>query len=103
MIELIGLIAGFLTTGSQIPQAIKVYKTKSTGDLSGLWIGILLFGTLAWLCYGIAINDFPLMLWNGFSLFTLSYIALYKFNIIKTKTGCTSITLDEKFKALREP
>jgi MtN3 and saliva related transmembrane protein len=85
-IAIIGLLAGLMTTGSQVPQAIKVYKTKSTGDLSGLWISILFAGTVVWLYYGLTISDTPLILWNSISLFTLGYIAAHKFNIIKTKT-----------------
>jgi MtN3 and saliva related transmembrane protein len=85
MIELsmIGLFAGLLTTGSQLPQAWKVHKTKSTGDLSGLWISILFAGTLAWLYYGLLINDLPLIIWNTISIFTLGYIALHKFILIR--------------------
>lgn len=85
-VALIGLFAGLLTTSSQFPQAWRVYKTRSTGDLSGLWISILFAGTIVWLYYGVMISDLPLIIWNGISVFTLGYIALYKFNIIKTKT-----------------
>jgi MtN3 and saliva related transmembrane protein len=85
-IQLIGLTAGLLTTGSQIPQAWKVYKTKSTGDLSSLWIGILFIGTCVWLAYGWIIGVIPLILWNSISIFSLGYIAAHKFNIIKTIT-----------------
>lgn len=87
---LIGLFAGLLTTGSQIPQAIKVYKTKSTGDLSGLWVSILFAGTVVWLYYGLSIGDIPLILWNGISIFTLGYIAFMKFRYTSTKTAVVS-------------
>jgi MtN3 and saliva related transmembrane protein len=88
-ISIIGLVAGLLTTGSQVPQAYKVYKTKSTSDLSALWISILFIGTMVWLYYGLMINDLPLIIWNTISIFTLGYIASYKFAIIKTKTDNT--------------
>jgi MtN3 and saliva related transmembrane protein len=89
-IAIIGLFAGLLTTGSQFPQVWKVYRTKSTGDLSGLWISILFFGTIVWLYYGLTISDMPLIIWNTISIFNLGYIALYKFSIIKTKTESPS-------------
>jgi MtN3 and saliva related transmembrane protein len=90
-IAIIGLFAGMLTTGAQIPQAYKVYRTRSTGDLSRLWITILFAGTIVWLYYGIAIKDLPLIMWNSASVLLLGYIAAYKFEIIKTKTDslCT--------------
>jgi len=81
-IAIIGLFAGLLTTGSQIPQAVKVYKTRSTGDLSGIYISILLAGTVIWLCYGIFISDLPLILWNSISIVTLGYIAVQKYRDI---------------------
>jgi MtN3 and saliva related transmembrane protein len=86
---IIGLLAGMLTTGAQIPQAYKIYRTGSTGDLSRLWISILFVGTLVWLYYGIVLNDLPLIIWNSTSTLILGYIAAYKFNIIKTKTEST--------------
>lgn len=81
-IAMIGLFAGLLTTGSQIPQAIKVYRTRSTGDLSGIYISILLAGTVVWLAYGLSIRDIPLILWNSVSIITLSYIAFQKYRDI---------------------
>jgi len=85
-IQIIGLIAGMLTTGSQIPQAYKIHRSGSTGDLSRLWILILMAGTIVWLIYGIMISDLPLIIWNTISIFILGYISAKKFNIIKTKT-----------------
>jgi MtN3 and saliva related transmembrane protein len=90
-IALIGLFAGLLTTGSQFPQAWKVYKSGSTGDLSSWWIVVLLAGTFVWLYYGLLIADLPLIIWNMVSVFTLSFIAAYKFNIIKTKTDRATV------------
>jgi len=88
---MVGLFAGLLTTGSQIPQAYKVYKSGSTGDLSFWWILALLAGTFAWLYYGLQIMDFPLIVWNSISIFTVGFIAAHKFNIIKTKTDSANM------------
>ena len=91
-VSIIGLFAGLLTTGSQLPQAYKVYKSGSTGDLSSWWLLALLAGTIVWLYYGIKINDIPLMIWNTISLFTVGYITACKFAIIKTKTDSSTNT-----------
>jgi MtN3 and saliva related transmembrane protein len=84
MIEwwMIGITAGMLTTGAQFPQAWKIHKTKSTKDLSGLWVTILLIGTCVWLGYGLATNDIPLILWNSISTPLLGYIAFHKYRDI---------------------
>jgi MtN3 and saliva related transmembrane protein len=90
-ISIIGLFAGLLTTGSQLPQAYKVYKSGSTGDLSAWWLLALLAGTIVWLVYGLLIVDLPLIIWNSISIFTVGYIAARKFNIIKTKTDSSNM------------
>ena len=62
--ELLGLIAGLFTTMAYAPQAIKAFKTKSTKDLSILWLSIAGIGTTLWIFYGLLINSGPIMLWN---------------------------------------
>jgi MtN3 and saliva related transmembrane protein len=64
MIENIGFIAGLLTTGSFIPQVIKVYKTKSAGDISTGMLAMLLLGISLWISYGFVISSTPVVLWN---------------------------------------
>lgn len=48
--EIIGFSAGISTTIAFLPQAIKVYTTNQTNDLSlGTFI-IFLFGVILWVC-----------------------------------------------------
>jgi MtN3 and saliva related transmembrane protein len=64
---IIGLLAGFLTTISGIPQLYKTLMTKKAADLS-YWMIILVFiGMLLWLVYGIMIKDMPVILANAVS------------------------------------
>lgn len=73
---LLGLIAAFLTTGAFVPQVVKTWKTRSTGDLSlGMFL-MLFLGTACWLTYGLVKNDLPIILANGLTL-SLSFIILY--------------------------
>ena len=37
-IEWIGMIAGALTTCAFVPQVVKTVRSRSTGDLSWLWL-----------------------------------------------------------------
>lgn len=77
---LLGLVAAFLTTGAFVPQVVKTWKTRSTGDLSlGMFL-MIFFGTGCWFTYGMVKNDLPLMLANGLTL-SLSFVILY-FKII---------------------
>jgi MtN3 and saliva related transmembrane protein len=63
----IGFAAAFCTTFALVPQALKAWTTRSTGDVSIGWIGVLTFGTLLWFVYGLFLRDPPLIVANGIS------------------------------------
>jgi len=63
----IGFAAAFCTTFALVPQVVKAWTTRSTGDVSMGWIGVLTFGTFLWLVYGILLKDPPLIGANGIS------------------------------------
>ena len=74
---ILGLTAGTLTTVAFIPQLIKAWTSKSTGDLS--WGMVITFstGVLLWLIYGIWIDSLPVILANAVTLLLqLGIIAL---------------------------
>jgi len=76
MITAIGLIAALLTTGSLVPQVIKTYRTKSTGDLSlGMYL-MMFSGVILWLIYGLLVRDIPIIAAN-FVTSILNLIILY--------------------------
>ncbi len=62
--EILGLIAGAITTGSFIPQVIRVFKIKSARDISLSFILAFVVGDSLWLAYGIYINQLPIIFWN---------------------------------------
>tara|TARA_B100001250_G_C19510132_1_gene661284 strand:- start:336 stop:599 length:264 start_codon:yes stop_codon:yes gene_type:complete len=74
----IGFFAGFCTTVAFLPQAVKVWKTKSTKDISLYMFIIFTVGVLSWLIYGIAMSDSPLILANGITLILSIFILIYK-------------------------
>ncbi|MDI1471152.1 MAG: SemiSWEET transporter [Thermodesulfovibrio sp.] len=76
--DLIGTIAGIITTSALIPQAIKIYKTKSAKDVSLAMFVFLGIGILLWFFYGILIKEFPVILANFVSLILISVIILMK-------------------------
>ncbi|MGH8750879.1 MAG: SemiSWEET transporter [Burkholderiales bacterium] len=62
--NLLGLIAGFLTTLAFVPQAWRVWKTRSVKDISlGMYV-IFTSGVGLWLVYGVMIQSLPLILAN---------------------------------------
>lgn len=63
-LEFIGVIAACFSTGSFAPQVFRAWKTRSTVDLSWVWLGMTLLGILLWLAYGIVVKDMPLIIAN---------------------------------------
>lgn len=65
MFEIVGTIAGILTTIASLPQIIKILRTKSSTDISKGTYVLLLTGTIIWLIYGILIKSIPLIIFNA--------------------------------------
>ena len=64
LIKLIGFAAATCTTVAYAPQAIKVWKTRSTGDISlGMFL-VMVLGLALWLVYGLLSGDAPLIAAN---------------------------------------
>ena len=78
IIKYIGFFAAFCTTFAFLPQAIKVYKTKSTKDISLYMFLIFTIGVLSWLIYGLIIADLPVILANAVTLVLSFFILIYK-------------------------
>ncbi len=78
MVEFIGFLAAFLTTAAFVPQAIKVYKTQKTEDLSLGLFAMLFVGILLWLVYGILIGSMPVIAANAVTLVLVAYILWMK-------------------------
>jgi MtN3 and saliva related transmembrane protein len=77
-LEFIGYFAGFLTSVSQLPQVIRVIKTRETKSIS-LWTYLILFtGIVLWLIYGILTEDLPLIIANSITVISTLTIIRYK-------------------------
>jgi MtN3 and saliva related transmembrane protein len=76
--QVIGLVAGTITTASFLPQLFRVYRTKCAKDLS--WPYLLLFtvGISFWLAYGLLTHDLPVILANSFTLALVFAIMMLK-------------------------
>jgi MtN3 and saliva related transmembrane protein len=74
-------IAGIAMSLANYPQAYKIYKTKSSKDISLLTYIILVIGGLIWLLYGISIRNFPIIITYSFGTFSsfLVLIGIFKY------------------------
>ncbi|MCD1119103.1 MULTISPECIES: SemiSWEET transporter [Chryseobacterium] len=66
--NILGTIAGILTSISMLPQLIKVLKENNVEDLSALMLIILIIGLSFWVWYGILKNEWPIIISNGFAV-----------------------------------
>ncbi|MFH6603402.1 SemiSWEET family sugar transporter [Maribacter algicola] len=76
-IEILGLVAAAITTSGFVPQVYKIWKEKSTHDISLNMYLLLTLGLTLWLIYGINIESWPVILANGITLIlVLGIVAL---------------------------
>lgn len=78
MIDILGFVAGFLTTLAFLPQVIKVIKTKKTEDISLVMYIIFTVGVALWLVYGIMLLSLPIIIANSLTLALASIILVMK-------------------------
>lgn len=69
--QVLAVLAGFmgiLMGFANIPQALKIYKTRSARDVSSLTYSILLVGYFVLLLYSIALDNVALIVTNLFGM-----------------------------------
>lgn len=78
LIEILGLIAGVLTTSSFIPQVFKIVKTKDVASISLIMYVAFTIGILLWCIYGYVNNQIALFITNAITLCLSSLILFMK-------------------------
>jgi MtN3 and saliva related transmembrane protein len=77
-VQLLGLIAGSLTTVAFLPQVVKTWKSRSAKDLSLSMFSLFCGGVALWLLYGIMVKDIPVIAANLVTLMLASTILFFK-------------------------
>jgi MtN3 and saliva related transmembrane protein len=76
-LDLLGSLAGLLTTAAFVPQLVKTWRSKSAEDLSLATIATFTTGVVLWLAYGLALGAAPMIAANAVTLvFNLALIVL---------------------------
>jgi len=76
LIPILATILGVTTGLANIPQIIKIFKTKSAKDLSLTTNTIFLLSSIVWLLYGFQLINYPLIIANAIYIITYSLIVL---------------------------
>ena len=75
-IEILGLVAGTITSITFLPQVVKIWQTKSAKDLSIMMLLLLMLGVVLWLVYGLVVMSTAIIYTNSMVL-AMSLIMLY--------------------------
>lgn len=77
LFNVLGLLAGSLTTLSFMPQMLRIWRRRSADDLSYGALALFIAGISLWVLYGAALHSFPIMVTNAVTLvLNLSILAL---------------------------
>jgi MtN3 and saliva related transmembrane protein len=63
-VELVGLLAGVLTTSAFVPQALQTWRTRSARDVNLGLIVLLVVGNSLWFAYGALVGSWGLVAAN---------------------------------------
>jgi len=77
-IEIIGIIAGFLTTVSFLPQVIKTWKAGTAKDLSLHMFLMFVTGVALWLAYGLFLGNMVIIFFNAITFLLAGSILYFK-------------------------
>ncbi|WP_127477985.1 SemiSWEET transporter [Sulfurivermis fontis] len=77
-INLLGLLAGTLTTAAFLPQVIKTWRSRSAGDISLVMFALFSLGVLLWIVYGFTVGAVPVIVANVITLLLSLTILIFK-------------------------
>lgn len=90
-IDIIGYLGNGIISCNMIPQVIKCYKTKSTDDISYIFMFTGITGLSLIAVYGLLIDSYPILAGSSFSTlwyFVLLYIKIYYSTKIQIIPSC---------------
>jgi MtN3 and saliva related transmembrane protein len=78
LLDYTGYAAALCTTSAYVPQVIRVWRTRSTKDISLKMFLVLVTGLALWLTYGFWKGEVPLIAANSITLMLASTILYFK-------------------------
>ena len=76
--DLIGIVAGTLTTISFIPQLLRILRTRSADDISWGMFSVFAMGTTLWIVWGVGQRAVPVIFANAITLLLTAVIMFLK-------------------------
>ena len=87
------IVANIINLTYNIPQVVKTYKTKSTGDFSETFLVMRILGNTIWIGYAIEINSMLMLINNLVVIFSTIFLGYYKvLEIIQKRKAKVNLT-----------
>ena len=77
-VDWLGTVAGIFTTIAYLPQVIKVWRSRSAGDISMSMYAVLSAGIICWLAYGWILSIWPVIIANAVTLVLVAAVIAMK-------------------------
>ncbi len=77
-VTLLGFVAAVCTTAAFLPQALKAWRSRRTGDISLVMYLVFMAGVALWMVYGILISAPPVTIANAVTLLLAAVILVAK-------------------------
>ena len=77
-VDWLGTVAGIFTTIAYLPQVIKVWRSRSAGDISMSMYAVLFGGIVCWLAYGWILSIWPVIIANAVTLVLVAAVIAMK-------------------------
>lgn len=88
VIEWVGTCAAILTTGSFIPQAWLIFRTRQVEGISVGMYSAFTLGVALWLLYGVATGSWPITMANAITLTLASAILVMRLRFRQPDQNC---------------
>ncbi len=89
-LDLLGMIAGCISSITFLPQVIKTWRTKSASDISLLMFTFATISVIIWLVYGILLKNTPIIFTNSMVLMFSLIMLYFKYKFREKKTIITA-------------
>ena len=90
-IDLLGSLAGVLTTVAFVPQVLKTWRSRSARDISYGMFLLFSLGVALWLVYGLALRAYPIVVANGVTLVLALAVVVMKFRFERVAPAAVSL------------
>jgi MtN3 and saliva related transmembrane protein len=77
--EILGTAGSLILCASAIPQIVKTYRTKSSGDLSFMYLATLMLGLMLLMVYSLYVRDFVFIFGNTLAILSTGVMIFFWF------------------------